>query len=119
MIIKKKYNNQLIIILINQFKRIYDGNICVNIKSEINNYCKTLITLDVMNFDFNIIIDEEGNTPIMFFLMVRDYVTVIHLLEKHEDLNLSIKNKNGISFSYLTLFVDKKRYLGYALFIIP
>jgi len=104
----KKYNNQLIIILINQLKRIYSGYIRENLNIEIKKYFKILITLEEMHFDFNIIIDEEGNTPIMFFLMSRDYYSAIELLEKYEDLNLSIKNKNGISFSYLSLLVDKE-----------
>jgi len=99
----KKYNDRTICILMNQFKRVYGQYIL----SEFKKYCDTLMVLDQMHFDFNVIIDEEGNTPIMFFLMTRDYCTSTYLLEKQKSIDLSIKNKNGISVTYLTLLVDK------------
>lgn len=56
--------------------------------------------------DFNVPIDKDGNTPIMYFIMVGDYFATTLLLEKYQNLDLSIKNKHGFSASYLLFNID-------------
>ncbi|ORX70391.1 ankyrin [Anaeromyces robustus] len=88
--------------LINQFRQIYsNGKLGL-----VDKYVKTMIVLNVYKYNFNVPIDEEGNTPFMYFMMVGDLCSCCYLLEKCKNLNLSIKNKKGISVSYLSLFID-------------
>jgi len=58
-------------------------------------YYVTMRTLVDRNFDFNIIIDDEGNTPLMFFLMIEDFCTVYYMLKHCKNLDLSLQNKHG------------------------
>lgn len=98
-----KYNDQIINILMNQFKRVY-GSLIVD---EVKNYCKILRLLCHHNFNFNVIIDEEGNTPLIFFLMVHDYYSSYYIMKFSKNIDFTIKNKNGISPTYLSLLVPK------------
>ncbi|OUM70314.1 hypothetical protein PIROE2DRAFT_66711, partial [Piromyces sp. E2] len=56
-------------------------------------------------------IDEVGNTPIMFFLMIEDFIAVNFILSYCKDVDLSIKNKNGISASALALKIKDENVL--------
>jgi len=99
---KNKNNESALTILIDQFKDIYanDRFICME------DYVCTMIILMLNDCDFNAPIDKEGNTPIMFFIMVGDYFASTLLLEKCKNLDLSIKNEHGISASYLLFWTD-------------
>jgi len=98
---KNKNNETLVTVLINKFKYIYDTH-----KFKLlSPYVYTMYVLIFRDCDFNIAIDEEGNTPIMYFLMIQDYYSTVFLLEKCKNLDLSIKNKNGISASSLVLSI--------------
>jgi len=58
--------------------------------------------------DINMPIDDDGNTPIMFFLMIEDIVAVNFILSYFENVDLGIKNKNGISASILALKIKNE-----------
>jgi len=94
---KNKNDESAVTILINKMKEVYSTeHLCF-----LENYVKTMSFLAFHGADFNVIIDEEGNTPIMYFIMIEEYFATTLLLERCENLDLSIKNKNGISVSYL------------------
>ncbi|ORX77394.1 ankyrin, partial [Anaeromyces robustus] len=97
-----KFNQVYVTILINQFKDIYINSKC----KLIENYIKTMRVLNKYEYNFNVPIDEEGNTPFMFFMMIGDLCSCCFLLERFKRLDLSIKNKKGLSVSYLSLFID-------------
>jgi len=59
-------------------------------------------------FNINMTIDDEGNTPIMFFLMINDIVVINYILSYCDDVDLGIKNKHGISASVLSLKVQEE-----------
>jgi len=70
-------------------------------------YANILKTLIELRCDFNVPVDDDGNTPIMVFLMMKDYVTCQYLLKKcGAAIDLSKKNYNGINASYLSLFIS-------------
>jgi len=73
---------------------------------------KTLKVLVNLGCNFNIVIDGDGNTPMMFFFFVEDYASAnyVHNLNLNKpDLNidLSFKNKYDVNASYLSLFINK------------
>jgi len=73
------------------------------------NYASTFVELIKMGCDFNVVIDDDGNTPIIFFLLTQDYVSANYLLDKSRYLiDLSIKNKLGINASLLSSFLNEK-----------
>jgi len=59
--------------------------------------------LSFPGFDINIPIDENGNTAIMVFIMMNDYVMIDFTLSYCKDIDLSIKNKYGVNASVLTM----------------
>jgi len=73
------------------------------------NYASTLMALIKMGCDFNVIIDEDGNTPIIFLLLIEDYVSANYLLKNSKiNIDLSHKNKDGISASLLASFLNSR-----------
>jgi len=66
-------------------------------------YFKIIMILVQMDCDFNITIDEEGNTPLMFFIMIENIYTVHYIVTFCRNLNVSIKNKKGESAFSLSL----------------
>eukprot|EP00833_Pecoramyces_ruminatium_P000686 jgi/Orpsp1_1/1174718/evm.model.c7180000051124.1 len=94
---RNKNNDTLVTVLMNKFKEIYSTGKFFPLKD----YIYTLYLLIYYGCNFNVAIDKEGNTPIMFFLMVGDYFSTTLLLEKCKKLDLSIKNDSGIGVSYL------------------
>jgi len=74
-------------------------------------YAYTLKTLVELGCDFNIPVDDDGNTPIMVLLMMKDYVTCQYLLnECGSAIDLSKKNHNGLNASYLSLFISSETF---------
>jgi len=59
-------------------------------------------------FDINIPIDDDNNTPIMFFLMTKDIVAINFILSYCDNVDLRIKNKNGINASILALNIKNE-----------
>jgi len=66
-------------------------------------YSKTLKTLIDMGCDFNGVIDGDGNTPILFFLLIHDYYPAHYLIKNCPSIDLSVKNKYGINATFLSL----------------
>jgi len=63
------------------------------------------------NCNFNLPIDEYGNTPLMIFMMVHDYYSILYILNKYEDLDLSVKNKFGENACALCFTPGNKKIL--------
>jgi hypothetical protein len=62
---------------------------------------RTINALIDIGCDFNCAIDGDGNTPLMFFIMIKDFVSALNLLKYCKTLDLYKCNKYGISASYL------------------
>jgi len=63
------------------------------------------------NCNFNLPIDEYGNTPLMIFMMVHDYYSVLLMLNRCEDLDISVKNKFGENASALCFTPGNQKIL--------
>ncbi|ORX63745.1 ankyrin [Anaeromyces robustus] len=79
----------------------YNINDDDSIKKMYYNYFRTLTTLIDLNCDFNIPVDDEENTAIMVFIIVKDFTTLEYVLRKSKNINLSKMNKNGENASSL------------------
>ncbi|KAL6632412.1 ankyrin [Neocallimastix sp. 'constans'] len=66
----------------------------------------TLQELVKAGCDFNVIIDDDCNTPIIFFLLTEDYVSANYILSNC-DIDVSVQNKFDISASLLSEFINK------------
>jgi len=98
-------------------KKYYNYYTSENFLNELNNFkkhCYLLMYLCTTNCDFNYPIDEYGNTPIMFFLLIKDYSSALYIL-KVKNIDISIKNCYGINASYLTFFIDNDERLKHLL----
>jgi ankyrin repeat protein len=109
-----KNDNTLVSVYIKKYYQQYIGNIGeTNYTSKYNyvvtkNYALTFRVLIDMGCDFNRPIDVDGNTPIVALLMMKDYVSAKYLIDKCKNLDLSIKNKYGISGSSFRGLIDEK-----------
>jgi len=65
-------------------------------------YLRIIISLVHFNCNFNVPVDEDGNTAIMVFMLIPDYYTLQYVLKKFDDIDFSIKNKYGESASTLS-----------------
>jgi len=65
-------------------------------------YLRIIISLVHFNCNFNVPVDEDGNTAIMVFMLIPDYYTLQYVLKKVDDIDFSIKNKYGESASTLS-----------------
>jgi len=106
-----KYGESIVSVFIKQYynQLLTIGNNTSNdyARLKTKNFGNTLRTLVELNCNFNCILDEDGNTPALFFLMVKDYVSLYYLLDNCANFDLSIKNKYGINASYLSLFIQE------------
>jgi len=64
-------------------------------KKKLTKYIHLLISLLITDCDFNIPIDEDGNTAVMVFLLVNDLETLDIVMKFRKDLDFSKKNKYG------------------------
>jgi len=113
---KNRHQETLMTHLIQQFRKVYTSE--YNSKTlfikriKLMCYSQSLIALNELGCDFNAPIDEDGNTPLMFFLKMGDNCSVYYILKNVENLDLSIKNKYGQSATTLNLNIDEpKKYL--------
>jgi len=104
---RNKNNETLLSILISQFKRIYFSDYNRTQSNKILPYALVLMDLIDMGCDFNLPIDDEGNTALMFFIMVKDYCAVYCILENCKNIDLSIKNKHGYGITELCLTIEE------------
>jgi len=110
---KNKFDNSILSSFIKKYDGIMQGNDIRVFNSQINyinvkNYAYTLKTLLELGCDMNVPIDDDGNVPIMYYLMTEDYVTAYYLLDKYPTIDLSIKNRYGINATYLSFFIKKE-----------
>jgi len=63
----------------------------------ISPFMKILMILVQMDCNFNVSIDDQGNTPLMFFIMIRDFNSINYIMSFNRKLNVSLKNKEGDS----------------------
>lgn len=107
---KNKFGETLVTTFIKSYYNNY-SNYIGNFVVEGNyllykNAAFTLRELVKAGCDFNVIIDEDGNTPIIFFLLTEDYAIANYILRKC-DIDVSIKNRFDISASLLSEFINK------------
>jgi len=89
-------------------KKYYEAYFC-NDKEAFHKYiCMLKVLIFNLECDVNCAIDEEGNTPMMFFLLIEDYASANYLFSSKPEVDLSIKNNRGINASYLSLFIKEK-----------
>jgi len=100
---KNRNGETLPSILVNKFKEFYYQNKSLG---TLKCYVNTLTVLVCNGCNFNVEIDKEGNTPLMFFMAIGDLFSATYILEKCSSIDLSLKNNNNINASYLSLFVD-------------
>jgi len=63
------------------------------------------------NISINTDIDDEGNTPFMYFLMYKDWCSMIYyIIHCSHDINFSHRNSQGLSASLLTYEISSKLY---------
>jgi len=108
-----KFGQSLVSVFVQKFYRQYIGDIGeISFSSKYNyihtkNYALTMLNLVSLGCNFNIPVDKDGNTPIMVFLMMKDYITTKYLLDNCK-IDLSMKNEYGMNASYLSLFIDEE-----------
>jgi len=68
-----------------------DGTICA----------RTINALIDTGCDFNCVVDGDGNTPLMVFIMIQDYVSALNLLKYCKTMDLTICNKYGVNAAHL------------------
>jgi len=98
---KSKFGNTLVSVFFKKYHQHYIGR---NIGESnfasyynnviIKNYANTLRLLVDLKCNFNIPIDEEGNTPIMVLNMMKDSVSSRYLIDK-ASVDLTIENRYG------------------------
>jgi len=80
------------------FKKYYEYYRQINVEKIIP-YIKVIKNFVDMGVNLNVPIDEEGNTPMMFFNMIEDWVSMAYIIVYYKNLDLSIKNNKGESFT--------------------
>jgi len=88
-----KNNESVLSILIN---KLY-----VDVSNKLAEYIRIVVVLVFSNCNFNIPVDEEGNTALMVFMIVQDWYTVYYVARNKKDIDLSIKNNFGESATSL------------------
>jgi len=113
---KNKFGDTLVSIFIKSYYQHCIGNLKDGSKlltrhghNMTQRYAETLQTLIECHCDFNVPVDDDGNTPMMVLLMMKDYVSCQYLLSKYSDgIDLSKENYHGINASYLSLFITNE-----------
>jgi len=80
------------------FKKYYEYYRQINIEKLIP-YIKVIKNFIDIGVNLNVPIDEEGNTPMMFFNMIEDWVSMAYIIVFNNNIDLSIKNNKGESFT--------------------
>jgi len=97
---KNKFGDSLVSVLIKAYYQHYTGKIGdADFTSSYNyliikNYANTIRSLIDLKCNFNVPIDDEGNTPIIVLNMMHDEITSKYLIDKGI-VDLSIENKYG------------------------
>ncbi|ORX47094.1 hypothetical protein BCR36DRAFT_584907 [Piromyces finnis] len=84
-------------------KRMYCKDGHVNGKGTYKQMIKILVCFIKAEVDFNIVVDEDGNTALMAFLIARDFDTFNFVVLTSKNLDFSKKNKFGENVTSLIL----------------
>ena len=106
---KNKYGETLVSVLLKRYYSEYN-DFSNNLYTESNylkfkNYASTLVELVKLGCDFNVTIDDDGNTPLLFFLLAEEYVCANYILHNCK-IDVSAKNNIGISAVSLVPFLN-------------
>jgi len=112
---KNRFDETLVSILIKNYYSQIESKPVIYENTEykfyytLKSYISILRLLVYKGCNFNIILDSEGNTPIIFFMLMKDYLIAHYLLVncKKNIIDLSIKNIYGVNASYLLFFTSK------------
>jgi len=112
---KNKYDETLVTVYL---KKYYTDS-CTNeynfiIKSNyymFKNKASTFLELIQLGCDFNVVMDEEGNTPILFLLLIEDYVSANYLLNKCQ-IDVSVRNIHEVNALMLSTTLNGKIFDG-------
>ncbi|ORX44869.1 ankyrin [Piromyces finnis] len=107
--IKSNDNETVISIMIKNFEKMRESNH----PSLLTNCYRTLRMLIIKNYDFNIAIDDDGNSPLQYFIMIEDYCTVYYMIKNIKDLDLSFKNKHGDDAYSLVVKLNDKTLINF------
>jgi len=107
---KNKFGETLVSVLIKKYHSDYN-NFDENFYTESNylkfkNYACTLVELVKLGCDFNIVIDEDGNTPILYFLLAEEYVCANYILHNCY-IDITYKNNHGICACSLVPYLNE------------
>lgn len=108
---RNKNNETLLSILVKQYYEVWTRKNDAMKDERLKDLTMVYKALLDLGCDFNSTIDEEGNTIMNFFLMVDDLPSAFYLISNYKDIDISIKNKDGISASFLSLFITQKYQL--------
>jgi len=104
---KNSKNQTALKILFAKYAQYYDDR-------QVDKYIKIINIIKVIidkNININTDIDDEGNTPFMYFLMYKDWCSIIYsMLHCNYDINFGYKNVLGQSASMLSLEISKQLY---------
>eukprot|EP00833_Pecoramyces_ruminatium_P012873 jgi/Orpsp1_1/1186905/evm.model.d7180000054027.1 len=78
--------------------------------ADYSNYAKIIIYLIKAGIDFNVVVDEDGNTALMAFLIFRDYETFNFLCRFARNLDFKKKNRYGENATSLFLKLNSLPY---------
>jgi len=76
-------------------------------------YYETINLLIKLDYDFNVSIDEYKNTPLMFFIMIKDLCTVYKMVRNCTKLDYSLENIYGDNAFSLCLKLRNKYLIDY------
>lgn len=117
---KNKFEETLVTTFVKSYYQHYIGNFKDGSKMDTRytyektkRFGETLKILVDFNCDFNVPVDNDGNTPIMVFLLMKDYVTCQYLLSQDKiSIDLSKENYHGVNASYLSLLISSEVFDG-------
>jgi len=72
--------------------------------------CKIIKLLVDNGISLNVSIDENGNTPLMYLMMVEDWCSVLYIILHSNDIDLTIKNDKGENAILLASKFSQKKY---------
>lgn len=81
-----------------------------NDKDEIVKMHSIIKLLVDSEISLNTSIDEDGNTPLMYLIMLEDWCAIIYILIQSNDINLSLKNAQGESAITLAMNLSQKKF---------
>ncbi|OUM69997.1 hypothetical protein PIROE2DRAFT_1939 [Piromyces sp. E2] len=108
---KNKFDETLVTLYFKQYyfdiwNDIYNFNKPSNYY-KFKNKASTFLELVRLGCNFNVVIDEEGNTPILFLLYIEDYISALYLLD-HCHIDVSVKNIHDVDAHMLSATLNEK-----------